>query len=157
MLLQITSETHQNSDSDPHSVEEPIVDMADLSFKLAKSEYDMKDQKSKRVCKDARERDVTITLLRKEIECALESLKQVQDEMAKLHEEKKEMSMCEMQSRQSIKCLTTQILALQAAMRHFEELSKGKVEVLSHKLRNLEKPLKEAVSHWYQTKEVIHL
>ncbi|XP_027191010.1 kinesin-like protein KIN-12D isoform X2 [Cicer arietinum] len=118
---------------------------------------DKKDHNSRNICKDVREKDVTITLLRKEIECALESLKEVQDEMAKLHEEKKEMSMCEKQSRESIKCLTTQIHALQAAMGQFEEQSNVKVEVLSCKLRNLEKPLKEAISHWNQTKELLEL
>ncbi|RDX99717.1 Kinesin-like protein KIN-12D, partial [Mucuna pruriens] len=152
-----SSETHQNSDSDLLSVEEPIVDLAHLPFNLVKSGYDTKDPKSSRVCKDVHERDVTITLLRKEIECALESLKEVQYEMARLHEEKKEMSMCEKKSRQSIECLTNQILFLQEAMNHFEEQSKVKIEVLNHKLRDLEKPLKEACSHWYQKKESLEL
>jgi len=150
-FLQNCSETYTNNDSDPHSVEEPIVDQADLD----KCGYYMNDSKSRRVSKDVHERDVTISLLRKEIECALESLKEVQYEMARLHEEKKEMSLCEMKSQQSIECLTKQILFLQEAMNHFEEKSKLKIEVLSQKLRNLEKPLKEASSHWYQKKEVI--
>ncbi|QCD83147.1 kinesin family member 15 [Vigna unguiculata] len=147
------SETYTNNDSDPHSVEEPIVDQADLD----KCGYYMNDSKSRRVSKDVHERDVTISLLRKEIECALESLKEVQYEMARLHEEKKEMSLCEMKSQQSIECLTKQILFLQEAMNHFEEKSKLKIEVLSQKLRNLEKPLKEASSHWYQKKELLEL
>ncbi|KAL9327432.1 hypothetical protein ACSQ67_008077 [Phaseolus vulgaris] len=151
------SETHINSDSDPHSVQEPIVDLADLPFKLDKRGYCMNDPKSRRVSTDVRERDVTISLLRKEIECALESLKEVQYEMARLHEEKKEMSKCELKSRQSIECLTKQILFLQEAMNHFEEKSKVKIEVLSQKLRDLEKPLKEASSHWYQKKELLEL
>lgn len=141
-LLQNCSETH-------------IVDLADLPFNLDKCGYDMNDPKSRRISKDVHERDFTISLLRKEIECALESLKEVQYEMARLHEEKKEMSMCEMKSRQSIECLTKQILFLQEAMNHFEEKSKVKIEALSQKLRDLEKPLKEASSHWYQKKEVI--
>ncbi|TKY59131.1 Phragmoplast orienting kinesin 2 [Spatholobus suberectus] len=152
-----SSETHQNSDSGPLSVEEPIVDLADLPFNAVKSGYNTQNLKSRRVCKDVRERDVTITLLRKEIECALESLKEVQYEMARLHEEKKEMSMCEKKSRQSIECLTNQILFLQEAMNHFEEQSKVKIEVLSQKLRDLEKPLKEAGSNWYQRKESLEL
>nr|KYP49832.1 Kinesin-like protein KIF15 [Cajanus cajan] len=114
-LLQTISETHQNRDSDPISIEEPLVDLADL----VKNEYDKKEKESRRVCKDVHEKDVTITLLRKEIECALESLKEVQYEMAKLHEEKKEMSLCEKKSQQSIGCLTNQILFLQEAMNHF--------------------------------------
>lgn len=136
-LSQTSSETHKNNDSNPLSVG-----------------YDTKDPKSRRDCKDVHERDATIALLRKEIECALESLKEVEYEMARLHEDKKEMSMCEKKSRQSIECLTSQILFLQEAMSHFEEQSKVKIEVLSHKLRDLEKPLKEAGSHWYQRKEV---
>ncbi|KAG4940816.1 hypothetical protein JHK87_044687 [Glycine soja] len=118
---------------------------------------DTKDLKSRKVGKNVLERDATIRLLRKEIECALESLKEVQYEMARLHEEKKEMSVSEKKSRQSIECLTNHILFLQEAMYHFEEKSKVKIDVLSHKLRGLEKPLKEANSHWYQRKESLEL
>ncbi|KAG4401136.1 hypothetical protein AAZX31_07G192900 [Glycine max] len=150
-----SSETHQNSDSDPLSVEEPIVDLADLH--LVKSGYDTKDLKSKNVGKDVRERDATIRLLRKEIECALESLKEVQYEMARLHEEKKEMSMSEKKNQQSIECLTNQILFLQEAMNDFEEQSKVKIDVLCHRVRDLEKLLKEASSHWYKRKESLEL
>ncbi|KAG4401142.1 hypothetical protein AAZX31_07G192900 [Glycine max] len=152
---QTSSETHQNSDSDPLSVEEPIVDLADLH--LVKSGYDTKDLKSKNVGKDVRERDATIRLLRKEIECALESLKEVQYEMARLHEEKKEMSMSEKKNQQSIECLTNQILFLQEAMNDFEEQSKVKIDVLCHRVRDLEKLLKEASSHWYKRKESLEL
>ncbi|CAJ1939382.1 unnamed protein product, partial [Sphenostylis stenocarpa] len=151
------SKSHQNSDSDSHSIEEPRVDLVDLPLNLDKCGYHMNDPKSRRVCKDVHERDVTISLLRKEIECALESLKEVQCEMARLHEEKKEMSICETKSRQSIECLTKQILFLQEAMNHFEEQSKVKIEILSQKLRDLEKHLKEASSHWYQKKESLEL
>ncbi|CAL0331344.1 unnamed protein product [Lupinus luteus] len=145
-------ETNQNNVLDPRPVEEPIVDLGDLPSKL-----DKKDQKSRRLFHDACERDFTITLLKKEIECALESLKEVQDEMTRLHDEKKEMSMSVKKSRESIECLTNQILALQAAMSHFEEQSHVKIEILSQKFRYLEKTLKEAGSHWYKTKESLEL
>ncbi|KAK7252061.1 hypothetical protein RIF29_35766 [Crotalaria pallida] len=151
------SEARRDIDLDSLSVEEPVTGLSDLSFKLVKSGYDGKDQKSRRVYKGACERDVTITLLRKEIECALESLKEVQDEMTRLREEKKEMSMSVKQSRQSMEFLTTQILALQAAMRHFEEQSQVKIEVLSQKFRDLEKTLKDAGSHWCKTKESLEV
>ncbi|KAK7362682.1 hypothetical protein VNO77_04802 [Canavalia gladiata] len=155
---QRTSSTiHQNCDSNPLSVEETKVDLADLPSKLVKSGYDKKDQKSRIVRKEACERDLTISLLRKEIECALESLKEVQHEMTRLREEKKEMSLSEKKSQQSIECVTTQILALQEAMNHFEEQSKVKIEQLSHKLRDMKKPLKEADSHWHQRKESLEL
>lgn len=153
--LQTGTRTHQDNNLDPNSVEEPIVDLADCPSKLVKSGNDKKNQKSGKFCKDGYDRDDTIILLRKEIECALEILKEVQDEMARLHEEKKEMSMSEKQSQQSIKCLTTQLLALQAAMSDFEEQSKIKIEALSDKVKGLEETLKEDGSDWHQRKEVM--
>lgn len=155
--LQTGTRTHQDGDLNPGSVEEPLNDLADCSFNLVKNERDPKHQKSRKVGKDGYERDVTIRLLRKEIECALESLKEVQDEMARLHEEKKQMLASEKQSHQSIKCLTTQLLALQVSMSDFEVLSKSKIEALSDKFKELEKTLKEDCCHWYQRKEVIYL
>ncbi|XP_015944937.1 kinesin-like protein KIN-12D isoform X1 [Arachis duranensis] len=147
-----SSETHRYNNSGQSYAKERLGHLADLPSELVtKSGHD--NQKSRRVCKDACERDVTITLLRKEIECALESLKQVQDEMARLHAEKKEMSMSEKQSRQSVECLKTQILSLQATMINFEEHSKAKLDILNHKLRDLENSMKEAGSHWNRTKE----
>ncbi|QHN82219.1 phragmoplast orienting kinesin 2 isoform [Arachis hypogaea] len=147
-----SSETHQYNNSGQSYAKERVGHLADLPSELVtKSGHD--NQKSRRVCKDACERDVTITLLRKEIECALESLKQVQDEMARLHAEKKEMSISEKQSRQSVECLKTQILSLQATMINFEEHSKAKLDILNHKLRDLENSMKEAGSHWNRTKE----
>ncbi|XP_019437476.1 PREDICTED: kinesin-like protein KIN-12D isoform X1 [Lupinus angustifolius] len=145
-------ETNQNNVLDPRPVEEPIVDLADLPSKL-----DKKDQKSRRLFHDACERDFTISLLKKEIECALQSLKEVQDEMTRLHDEKKEMSMSVKKGRENIECLTTQILALQEAMSHFEEQSHVKIEILSQKFKYLEKTLKETGSHWYKTKESLEL
>lgn len=65
-----------------------------------------------RTFKDVSNGDVTIILLRKEIESALLSLKEVQAEMVKLHEEKKQMWMSEKQSQESMKSLTTQVLTL---------------------------------------------
>ncbi|KAK7319825.1 hypothetical protein RJT34_04553 [Clitoria ternatea] len=152
-----SSETRENSDSDPLSVKEPRAVLADLPFNLVNGGFNKKDQESRGVCKDVCERDATITLLRKEIECALGSLEEVKYEMARLQKEKKEMSMCERKSRQSIEVLTNQILALQEAMNHFEEQSKVKFEVLSQKLRHLETPLKETHSLWYQRSQSLEI
>ncbi|RZB68565.1 Kinesin-like protein KIN-12D, partial [Glycine soja] len=149
---------HPGSLDNRNSLDACTSDYDDIGEqRLVKSGYDMKYLKSRKVGKNVLERDATIRLLRKEIECALESLKEVQYEMARLHDEKKEMPVSEKKSRQSIECLTNQILFLQEAMYHFEEKSKVKIDVLSHKLRGLEKPLKEASSHWYQRKESLEL
>ena len=153
--LQTGIKTRQDDDFDLHTVEEPTINLADCPSRLGKSADDQKHQKSKRMCRNDCGRDVTITLLKKEIESALKSLKEVQEEMARLHTEKKEMSMSEKKSQQSIKCLTTQILSLQVAMSDFEKQSKVQIEALTQKLQDLEATLEETGSHWCQMKEVI--
>ncbi|XP_054777208.1 kinesin-like protein KIN-12D isoform X2 [Prosopis cineraria] len=148
---------YQDHNLDENSVEESIIDLADCSFYSVKGGNDTGSQNSRKLCKDGCARDVTIALLRKEIECALGNLKEVQDEMARLHKEKKEMSMSEKQSQQSIKCLTTELLALQVAMSDFEEQSKIKIEALSDQVKELEETLQEDGLHWHQTKEWLEL
>ncbi|KAI9123783.1 hypothetical protein K1719_005083 [Acacia pycnantha] len=148
---------YQDNNLDANSVEESIIDLADCSFNIVESGNNTENQKSKKLCKDGCARDVTITLLKKEIESALGSLKEVQDEMARLHKEKKEMSMSEKQSQQSIKCLTTELLALQVATSDFEEQSKIKIEALSDKVKELEETLKEDGRLWHQSKEGLEL
>ncbi|KAK4258730.1 hypothetical protein QN277_005145 [Acacia crassicarpa] len=147
----------QDNNLDANSVEESIIDLADCSFNFVKSGNNTENQKSKKLSKDGNARDVTITLLKKEIESALGSLKEVQDEMARLHKEKKEMSMSEKQSQQSIECLTTELLALQVATCDFEEQSKIKIEALSDKVKELEETLEEDGRLWHQSKECLEL
>ncbi|KAI4332059.1 hypothetical protein L6164_016998 [Bauhinia variegata] len=150
------NKTHQDDDFNPCSFEEHTLDLADCP-KLVKNVFNRENQKSRRICKNACDRDGTIVLLRKEIECALESLKEVQDEMARLHKEKKEMSLSEKQSQESIKSLTAEVLALQVAMSDFEEQSQVRIEAFNHKIKDLEETLEEAGSQWCQMKECLEL
>ncbi|KAM4098807.1 hypothetical protein ACJW30_07G107100, partial [Castanea mollissima] len=153
------TETSQVSDLDLNPVEDKRIVTSEHS-EVGKSEccysYDGKSMKS-RTFKDVSNRDVTIILLKKEIESALLSLKEVQAEMVKLHDEKKQMSMSEKQSQESMKSLTTQVLTLEAAMSNYEKQSRLKMEVFSHRLNAFEKTVEEAGSQWGQTKELLEL
>ncbi|XP_004292458.1 PREDICTED: uncharacterized protein LOC101313387 [Fragaria vesca subsp. vesca] len=102
-------------------------------------------------------RDVTIILLKKEIEAALDSLKQVQAEMDNLHEKNKIMCKSEQQSRDSMKVIGLQVLNLQSTLNEVELQSKGKLEALNLRLEAFEHIVQESRSHWCQRKELIEL
>ncbi|XP_057992919.1 kinesin-like protein KIN-12D isoform X2 [Hevea brasiliensis] len=110
-----------------------------------------------RTSKDVSDRDVTIILLKKEIESALESLQEVQVEMAKLRSEKEEIRISEKRSQESLKCFTTLILAIQADMSNFENLFELKMNAINHKLQSFEQIVQEAGTHWCQTKEFLEM
>lgn len=109
-----------------------------------------------RTSKDVSGRDVTIILLKKEIETALESLQEVQVEMAKLHSEKEEIQISENRKQESLECFTTLILAIQADMSNFEKQFEIKMNAVNHKLQSFERIVQEAGTYWCQTKEVIY-
>ncbi|KAK4848274.1 hypothetical protein QYF36_011166 [Acer negundo] len=128
-------------------------------FKTRKSScgysYDQKLMESGNGCKDVRERDATIVLLRLEIESALKSLKEVQAEMTKLHGEKEEMLVSKKQNEQGMKCLVTQLLTLQATVDNFKKQSELKIETVNRKLGEFEQIVHEAGTDWCQTKEIL--
>lgn len=109
------------------------------------------------ISKESSDRDATIILLKKEIESALESLRGVQVEMVKLHDEKEQVSISEKQSRKSIESLMSQVLALQAAMDNFEEQFRLKMVHLDDKLLRVEEITQEAGGSWFQEKEVCQM
>lgn len=145
--MQIAIGTHPNKNVDDRFVEDLRTDMSNCSS-------DQENLKSRISNENVHDSDVMIILLKKEIESALKSLKEVQAEMDKLHEEKKEMLEFEQQGRKSMKSFTTQALKLQATMNDFENHSKLKMEGLSQRLQAFERAVLEAGSHWYHTKEV---
>jgi kinesin family protein 15 len=154
-LLQTDTEINQ---PDLNFVEEKRVDTSEYS-KVEKSvchkSYDGKDMRCKSIYKDVCNRDVTIILLKKEIEFALESLMEVQAEMVKLHDEKKQMWISEKQNQESMKFLISQVLTLESAMSDFEKQSRLKMEVFSHRVDAFEQTVEEAGLQWCQTKEVM--
>nr|QWT43324.1 kinesin-like protein KIN12C [Citrullus lanatus] len=102
-------------------------------------------------------RDITITLLKKEIESALRSLGVVQAQMVKLQNEKKVMLINEKQNQQNLQCLMNQVLMLQDTIDKFEKQSENVMESFSHRLKAFEQNVLEAGSHWCQTKELLEL
>lgn len=128
----------------------------DVGNSMIESSCDRKTLESERKCKNVFDREATIILLKKEIESAFESLKEVKAEIAKLRGEKHEILLSEKQSRQSMKHLIDQISALQASMVIFEEQSGLKMVNFSNKLVTVEQILHETCASWCQTKEVVH-
>lgn len=115
---------------------------------------DQKQTLSRKVCNGICERDDTILLLRKEIESALNSLKEVQTEMAKLHGEKQEMLMSKKQNEEVMKCFANELHTLQATVDNFEKQSELKIEAINKKLGLFESVVHEAGSDWCRAKEV---
>ncbi|XP_035540732.1 kinesin-like protein KIN-12D isoform X2 [Juglans regia] len=154
------AETNKVSDRDLNCVEDLTLDTSEYS-RVGKSvccpSYDEKNLESRRIGRDMGNKDVTIILLKKEIQSALESLKEVQAEMVKLHDEKKQMQVSEKCSQESMKCLTTQVLAMEAAMSNFEKQYILKTEAFGNRLSVFEQTVEEAGSQWCQTKELLEL
>ncbi|GAB4837956.1 hypothetical protein Ancab_027484 [Ancistrocladus abbreviatus] len=100
-------------------------------------------------------KDVTIVLLRREIESAVESLKCVQAEMSYLRDEKEKIFMSEKQGHQNMEAFKDQLLTLQEAFIDFEKQCGFKILNLNHKLQKVDKSAQEAASCWCHTKELL--
>lgn len=155
-LLQLDAET--NKSVDVHFVDDKKTEFSDCSSRARKSLCDysckQKQMESGKSFEDMHQKDVTIALLKREIESAIESLKEVQAEMAKLQYEKEKMLMSEKQYEKNMKNLTTEVLTLQAAINEFQKQSELKIEAITHKVEAVEHIVQEAGTYWYETKEV---
>uniref|UniRef100_A0A7N0TDF2 Kinesin motor domain-containing protein n=1 Tax=Kalanchoe fedtschenkoi TaxID=63787 RepID=A0A7N0TDF2_KALFE len=99
-------------------------------------------------------KDWTMSLLRKEIESALESLEAIRVEMAKLRHEKEKVLLSERNSQKSIKCLKDQVIALHTTMKNFDEQTGLKMTTVGEKLQKVEILVEDANTCWSQTKEL---
>ncbi|PON49199.1 Kinesin-like protein [Parasponia andersonii] len=157
----IATETHQDDDVDNRLVEDSRTNMSksslDVGKKVGLNSCDQEDNFKSLPCKDKSDRDTTIILLRREIESALQSLKEVQVEMEKLRKENKDIVKSEQKTRESLKCFTNQVHNLQATMNDFESQSKLKLEALNQKLEASEQIVVEAGSHLYETRELLEI
>ena len=104
--------------------------------------------------KSCNTKEVTLTLLRKEIESAMQSLKEVQAEMVHLCAEKEEICNLEKKGREGMEIVKAQVLGLQSALSDFKTQCEGKILALNHKLQNVKTSAQDARSSWWQTKEV---
>lgn len=154
--MQLEAET--NKSVDVHFVDDKKTEFSDCSSRARKSlcDYSCSQQQmeSGKSLKGMHEKDVTIALLRREIESALESLKEVQAEMDKLQDEKEKMLMSEKQYEKNLKNLTTEVLTLEAAIDKFQKQSECNIEAINHKVEAVDHIVQEAGTYWYETKEV---
>ncbi|GAA0148068.1 hypothetical protein LIER_07608 [Lithospermum erythrorhizon] len=104
---------------------------------------------------DEEGKNATIILLKKEIESALESLKQVQAEMAKLQVEKEEALINEKHGQQRIKHLMNQVKELQTAISRFEEEIVPKVDALENKTQLAQNVLQCSGRSWACQKQLL--
>ncbi|KAL4278755.1 hypothetical protein GQ457_03G002990 [Hibiscus cannabinus] len=106
--------------------------------------------------KGLRDRDVII-LLKKEIESAMESLKDVQAEMGKICNEKVEIQLSEKRSKESLRYLAEHVLSLEETMNDFEKLFEVKIGAVHQKINTVEQTMQKTSTHWCQTKEFLEL
>lgn len=88
------------------------------------------------------------------MESALDCLKGVQAEMARLHVEKEALWSSEQKSRERIGDFLAAATCLQTYMDKFEQELVLKVELVDNKLRTIEGAVLESSSSWYEQKKV---
>lgn len=156
-LLQSETETSQGiSNKEPHveDMEKDTKSSFNLGNNVNGYSCELENSVSGRTCKDVYDRDLTILLLKKEIESALISLRGVQSQMAKILNEKEEMRKSEEQGQKSIQCLRAQVLTLQEEISSMEEQFNLKTTELDNKLQTVKEIAQQASNCWCQRKEV---
>lgn len=98
----------------------------------------------------------TVALLLEEIESAVESLKRVHFEMAKLRKENEEIRDSEKRNRQVMEIIISQVLSLQESISNFENEAGSEMNCLNHKLLRIGRAVTETVTSWYQNNEVCY-
>lgn len=123
---------------------------------LKKSNTNGDDLVSERVLQSENKRDAAIILLKKEIECALESLQELQAQMDTLRSEKDEILASERSGRKIIESLINHAVLLRDCIDNFEGQLELQFDSLDDKMGRLEKRLHESFSSWFQQREVGH-
>ncbi|OMP01569.1 hypothetical protein COLO4_11727 [Corchorus olitorius] len=148
-------------DKDLHSGQELETDTPHCSFKVGESLHGSSCHKkfieSGETCKNLCDKEVTVILLKRELESAMESLKEVQAEMSRICSEKEEIRLSEEKSKESLRCLATHVLALEATTSDFGKLLELKIGAVNHKVSTFEQTMQEIRTHWCQTKEFLEL
>ncbi|KAL7118896.1 hypothetical protein ACP275_02G029800 [Erythranthe tilingii] len=100
-------------------------------------------------------RDGAIILLKKEIDYALKSLKDVQAEMVKLCSEKEEILATERCSHKNIESMVNQTLLLRDAIDNFGGELEGKVNTMDAKIRKMEEMVHQCSTSCFQQIECL--
>ena len=98
--------------------------------------------------------DPAIILLKKEIKCALKSLKEVQAQMDKMQSEKEEILASERCNQKSIESLLNQTIVFRDAINNFEGVFELKVSAVDGKIRRMEEAVQESFDSWFRQTEV---
>ncbi|OMO74183.1 Semialdehyde dehydrogenase, NAD-binding protein [Corchorus capsularis] len=148
-------------DKDLHSGQELDTDTPHCSFKVGESLHGSschkKFKESGETCKNLCDKEVTVILLKRELESAMESLKEVQAEISRICSEKEEIRLSEEKSKESLRCLATHVLALEATTRDLGKLLELKIGAVNNKVSTFEQTMQEIRTHWCQTKEFLEL
>lgn len=155
-MLQTGSETRQHSQHlESYILEDRTAEKPDCSFDKSNNMLgSASKQDTFQINWKDKDRDATIILLRKEMESALECLKGVQAEMARLHVEKEALCSSEQKSKESIGELLAAVISLQTYMDKFEQQLELKMELVDNKLQTIEGAVLESSSSWYEQKKV---
>ncbi|CAA3022560.1 kinesin KIN-12D [Olea europaea subsp. europaea] len=105
--------------------------------------------------KDVNGKDASTTLLKEEIESALQSILGLQAEMDKLHRDKEGVWMAEKRHKKSIESLMNQVFVLQSSMNNFEVKFELKIAALDGKLRGVEEIVQESCTSWFHLKQLL--
>lgn len=109
---------------------------------------------SENTLKSENGRDAVIIHLKKEIECALKSLQDLQAQMDTLRSEKEEILASEKCSRKSIESLINPAILLRDAIDNFEGELELQVNAMDGKIGKMEEIVQESFSSWFQQREV---
>lgn len=99
-------------------------------------------------------RDAIILSMKRELRSALEGLKQLQAEMARLQKAEEERLLSEKLEKEKINHLSGQVLGLHKAMSKFEDDLKLRIDASHCKIQNFEQAVVNAGNDWCTVKEV---
>ncbi|KAL8554411.1 hypothetical protein ACS0TY_002561 [Phlomoides rotata] len=113
-----------------------------------------KDLVSESIMKSVNKRDAAIILLQKEIECAFESLQELQAQMDTLRSEKDEILASERSGQKIIESLINQAVLLRNSIDNFEGQLVLQFDAMDDKLGRMEERVHESFSSWFQQNEL---
>ncbi|XP_020273285.1 kinesin-like protein KIN-12F isoform X2 [Asparagus officinalis] len=99
------------------------------------------------------DRERTIVLLRRELESAFDSLREVKAQMVKLLDEKEDVKQSEVQSKKNVEHLTVEVLLFKSEMIDKEQQFESRLLELEEKLQRVEESTVSSNVCWHEMKE----
>lgn len=130
-----------------------VEDFNDVAT-VKKSNINGNNLVSESILKSDNKRDAAIFLLKKEIECALQSLQELQAQMETLQSEKDEILASERSGRKIIESLINQAVLLRDNIDNFEGQLELQFDAMDDKMGRMEERVHESFSSWIHQREV---